>query len=173
MFLLQRGENEYFFSAVDEFKTVELYIFAKTDISVRLFTRKEAMLLAETDGSGIKNGMSGWFTALLALPWLRFFAVRGDDFIGQWRKKEFLSGIDKKLLWQEFVQHQEIFTFLLCGQFNSLQKYFSERLNKRREKKKQLMGAALGRLLGRDDLSFLLDSTQGKAMIMLFLSFAV
>lgn len=163
MFLLQRGENEYFFSAVDEFKTVELYIFAKTDISVRLFTRKEAMFLAETDGSGIKNGMSGWFTALLALPWLRFFAVRGDDFIGQWRKKEFLSGIDKKLLWQEFLQHQEIFTFLLCGQFNSLQKYFSERLNKRREKKKQLMGAALGRLLGRDDLSFLLDSTQGKS----------
>ena len=40
---------------------------------------------------------------------------------------------------------------------------FSERLNKRREKKKQLMGAALGRLLGRDDLSFLLDSTQGKS----------
>lgn len=163
MFLLPRTEGNYFFSALDEFQAVELYLFAKTDMILTLYTLEAVASLVAEQGTPLRCGMREWFRSLLALPWLRFFAVRQDDFVGQWGQKDFLENLQDSELWVHFLEHQNILALLVSGQFHSLQKYFADRLQQRQEKKAKLLGAAIGTLIGREDLSFWLESTQSKA----------
>lgn len=155
MFLIARSDGQYFFSAMDEFKAVELYIFAKTDLIFVLHP------VTEVNSKELRSGMQEWFNALLELPWLRFFAVRKDDFVGQWGQKNFLEAVPDQDLWTVFMEHQNILALLLSGQFHSLKKYFADRLQQRREKKEKLLGAAIGSLTGREDLSFWVETERG------------
>lgn len=163
MFLLTRTEGNYFFSALDEFQAVEFYLFAKTDMILTLYPPEVVAGLVSGQGATLRCGMREWFGSLLALPWLRFFAVRKDDFVGQWGQKDFLANLPDTELWAYFLEHQNILALLVSGQFHSLQKYFADRLQQRQEKKAKLLGAAIGTLIGREDLSFWLEATQGKA----------
>lgn len=163
MFLLTRTEGSYFFSALDEFQAVEFYLFAKTDMILTLYPTEAVASLVSGQGGALRRGMREWFGSLLALPWLRFFAVRKDDFVGQWGQKDFLANLPDMELWAYFLEHQNILALLVSGQFHSLQKYFADRLQQRQEKKAKLLGAAIGTLIGREDFSFWLEATQGKA----------
>lgn len=160
IFLLSRTSGKYFFSALDEFQSVELYVFAKTDLTLTLYAEAAVEQLVVEHQAALRTGMQNWFRMLLELPWLRFFAVRKDDFIGHWSQPDFLEETDLHELWPRFVEHQSIFSLLLSGQFNSLQKYFADRLQDRRDKKLKLMNAALGLLIDQEELSFAIESMQ-------------
>lgn len=162
MFLLIRPAETYFFSALDEFQAVELYIFAKTDVTLLLYPAFESENLLAVNGDGLKDGMREWFKSLLTLPWLRFFAVRKDDFVGQWNCNDFLTELPARELWLTFLEHQSIFALLISGQFHSLQKYFDDRLKQRQEKKSKLLGAVVGILTDNEDLRLLADTDISK-----------
>lgn len=163
MFLLARSSGKYFFGALDEFQDVELYLFAKSDMTLVLYQDDMLELSMDLEAESLLSGMREWFKALLKLPWIRFLAVRGDDFVAQWDKEDFLTGLDKKTLWLTFLEHQNIFALLLSGQFHSLQKYFVDRLELRQDKKRKLMSSAIGVLTDRDELRFWTDISADKS----------
>lgn len=155
MFLLTRAANDYFFAALDEFNSVELYLFATTDVTLQLYERNDEELknLSEDEILSLHFGMKKWFKALLMLPWIHFFASQKDEFVSQWAHIEFLDNIDGNNLWSHFTEHQSIFSLLLSGQFHSLEKYFADRLGQRRVKHAQLMSASIGILLDNKELN--------------------
>lgn len=160
IFLVALKSGNMFFSSINDFSLTELSIYALTDTTVELYTSEEIQSLCINKSDEIKAGMTGWFNNLLTLPWLRFFAVRHDDYIAQWRKDDFLKNIAPEQLWETFLQHQEIFSLLLSGQFISQQKYFVTRLQKRAQKKDKLLEASINILLGDDNLDLWLNSSQ-------------
>lgn len=157
MFLLQRDEGQYFFGLFDEFQSLELFLVAKTSVEIVLYS-SEMMADNGLEPQILRPALQNWFKSLLIHPWLRFFAVRNDEYVGQWNKGAFLNDIADNELWLTFLEHENILALLLSGQLNSLKKYFKERLNRRKEKKQKLIGAAIDILTGADDTEPYIDS---------------
>lgn len=157
MFLLQRDAGQYFFGLFDEFQSIEILVVAKETCDIELY---EADKLAnnQIDSGILLPAMQNWFKSLLVHSWLRFFAVRNDDYVGQWSKPSFLQDAAGGSLWLTFLEHENILALLLSGQFNSLRKYFKDRLERRRQKKQKLIDAAINVLVGADDIETELDT---------------
>ena len=163
LFLLSCSKGAYFFGLQDEFKKVELYLFAKTEVTLHLYGADSLPELLTSGVEQLRHGMRTWFKALLDLQWLYFFAVREDEFVGQWELDDFLKEDNGRELWQTFQEHQKVLALLLFGQFHSLQKYFTNRLEQRRAKKEKLLRASLSTLTGEENFELLVESTKVKA----------
>ena len=153
LFLVSRQAGDYAFPLCDEFQSLEIYLLAREDCELLLYAEEELADNAVADMAAVRGGLRGWFQALLTLPWLRFFAVRNDDYVGRWDKSDFLADVADEQLWLVFLEHQNILALLLSGQFNSLRKYFAERLQKRRQKKERLLQDAVSVLTGEEAAS--------------------
>lgn len=167
MFLLQRDEGQYFFGLFDEFQSVELFVVAKTPAAIEFFS---ADSLADNQVSAdiLRPAMQHWFKSLLTHAWLRFFALRNDEYVGRWSRTDFLRDTEDCSLWLTFLEHENIVALLLCGQFNSLRKSFADRLARRQEKKEKLVNTAIAILTGSDNLAGAVDprkQTEGIAAL--------
>lgn len=151
MFLLQRDEGQYFFGLFDEFQSVELFAVAKSAAVIEFFSAA-ALADNEVPARVLRPAMQDWFKSLLVHAWLRFFAVRNDEYVGRWSRADFLQDTEDSSLWPVFLEHENIVALLLCGQFNSLRKSFEDRLKRRQEKKKKLVNASIAILVGEENL---------------------
>ncbi len=151
MFLLQRDEGQYFFGLFDEFQSVELFAAAKSPAVIEFFSA-DALANNEVPAGVLRPAMQGWFKSLLIHGWLRFFAVRNDEYVGRWSRADFLQDAEDSFLWPVFLEHESIVAMLLCGQFNSLKKSFEDRLERRKEKKEKLVNDSLAILIGEENL---------------------
>lgn len=151
MFLLERGKGQYVFGLYDEFQKLEIFLYAKKPVELAIYNAADAAENCIGDAAGLRDGMRDWFKSLLVLPWLRFFAVRNDDYVGGWNKTDFLLHVKDEQLWLTFLEHENILAMFLSGQFNSLRKYFSQRLEVRRQKKQKLIDASINILTGEED----------------------
>lgn len=163
LFLLVRKQGEYFFGAFDEFQKVELFVFAKTDLSLVIYSSEAAEIVFNEFSEVFVAGMRDWFKHLTELSWVRYFVIQEDELVSQWVKDDFLSNLDNHKCWLTFLEHQNIFALLVSGQFNSLKKYFADRLQKRQAQKIQLMGASVDFLTGKDALGLLIGNLQSRA----------
>lgn len=151
MFLLERRKGQYAFGLYDEFQKLEIFLYAKEQAELVIYSAADAAENCIGNADGLRDGMRDWFKSLLVLPWLRFFAVRNDDYVGSWNKADFLLHVDNEHLWLTFLEHENILAMFMSGQFNSLRKYFSQRLKMRRQKKQKLIDASINILTGEED----------------------
>lgn len=151
MFLLERRQGQFAFALYDEFQKLEIFLYAKDEVELAVYSAADVAENCLGDAAVLRAGMRDWFKSLLVLPWLRYFAVRNDDYVGSWNKADFLLQVDEQNLWLTFLEHENILAMFLSGQFNSLRKYFSQRLKIRREKKQRLIDASIDILIGEED----------------------
>ena len=151
VFLAELTAGQMVFPAADSFAMTELFIYAKTDISLWRFKQAEAALLLPGGIQELRSGMQTWFRTLVELPRLKFLADRGDDMVLQWRKKDFLaSAADATLLWQQFQEHQEILGLLVGMQFQAANKHSDAKIHWREVQSERLLDGAIDHLLNRD-----------------------
>lgn len=161
MFMTRMSKGEDAFSFCDEFKLSELFILAKEETVINIFTKEETESFFVRCNNNpelipiektIRANMKKWFQTLCNLEWIHFFVIRNDEYIGQWPKCEFIDKAAREELWPLFVEHQNILAMFTSGQFAGLKGYINRRLDVRQLRKLKLMDASVKMLTSNDAL---------------------
>ena len=93
---------------MDEFAEIDFLLYAVKDSA--LVERS----FAEVAAQELQPLMQAWFKALGKIGWLKRLAALGDDVLLLWGNGDVLQGpfADTSALMAEFMQHQQIFSFL-------------------------------------------------------------
>lgn len=149
MFLCSREAGQMAFASLDEFESVDMLLYAVEDIELAVWP--EAELAQFSDTEALRTAGRSWFAGLMELSWLQYLADRGDDMVGQWEQADFLAApADSAALWAAVCEHEQILVMLVGMRFKSETKGFSERIELRRHRRRQLVDAAIGNLFDKD-----------------------
>ena len=144
IFLTELAVGEAAFPSMDEFGEIDVTVYAVEDaeFSVTPFAGSEPGALAPQ--------MKRWFGRLVALPWLRLLADRGDDALKQWADGSVLNGAesDEETLYREFAENEGIFAMLLGVRFKSQDKRLGQRMETRAQGQRRLVDETIAELLG-------------------------
>ena len=148
-FLMELEKNETAFPAMDEFKTIDVQIYAVEDSEICLIP------FAEDSAENIKLQMKNWFEKLMELSWLKLLADKGDEELLTWRKRTVLDGA-KNLseLLAEFKNNEQIFAMFLGVHFGAEDKKLNKRVQIRKKSKKYLIENGIRSLLGEEKLNY-------------------
>lgn len=157
MFFTTRTVGDEIYSFCDDFKMAELFVLAKEETTILLFTKEDVERFFSSSHneqqaafeSKVRSNMKKWFQSFLTLEWIHFFVARGDEYVAQWPTCEFIDKASSEELWPLFVEHQNILAMLTSGQFAGLKGYVNRRLDVRQEKKLQMMDASVKMLTSR------------------------
>ena len=146
IFLTELAVGEYAFPSMDDFDMIDILIYAVEDVELSVLP------LAEAEPAAIAPQMRKWFGRLVALPWLRLLADRGDDVLKTWGDGSVLRDRDTDMasLSEAFAENESIFSMLLGVRFQSQDKRLGQRLEKRAKGQRRLVDETIAGLLGED-----------------------
>lgn len=153
-FLSKCAEGELALNLKDDLEQVDLLFFAKSDVELEFYTKEELDQLRQEqpellDVAAARKGLHAWFKKFLEQGSFSFIDIDNDENLIHWRTGELFYNVPAEELWQVAKQHQQILYTLCSAQINRNRSYFSERLQKRYEKKARLSDASVNVLLGR------------------------
>ncbi|MBR1760102.1 MAG: NHLP bacteriocin export ABC transporter permease/ATPase subunit [Schwartzia sp.] len=157
MFLSELAVGDAAFPSMDEFGEIDVlvYVVEDAELEIRPMDGAEPAALAPL--------MRMWFRRLVALPWLRLLADRGDDVLKTWADGSVLEGTetDMAALSQAFAENEAIFAMLLGVSFRSQDKRLGQRMEKRAKGQRRLVDETIAGLLGNE--YFFADDEQDEA----------
>lgn len=141
-YLLELTPHQSAFPSFDEFKQIDILIYAVEDSQIDLIS------FSDKSTEELQSLMQYWFYQLVHLPWLRLLADRGDDMLIPWLTKSVLTNCtSKELLIDTFIENEQIFSMLLGARFQSEEKKLANRLETQQRYKHQLLDEAIDNLL--------------------------
>ena len=148
-FLMELEKNETAFPAMDEFKAIDVQIYAVEDSEVCLIP------FAEDSAENIKIRMKNWFGKLIQLSWLKLLADKGDEELLTWQNRTVLDNAqDLSELLAEFKNNEQIFAMFLGVHFGAEDKRLNRRVQIRAKSKKYLVENGIRSLLGEEKLNY-------------------
>ncbi|MCR5029943.1 MAG: NHLP bacteriocin export ABC transporter permease/ATPase subunit [Selenomonadaceae bacterium] len=160
IFLSELTEREAAFPSMDEFGEIDVLIYAVQDAEFELLP------MAEAEPVALASLMKAWFGQIVALPWLRLLADRGDDVLKTWADGSVLDGnmAEMEPLLHAFSENEAIFAMLLGVRFKSQDKRLGMRLENRAKGQRRLVDATIAELLG-EDISLVDEGGTGDAKL--------
>ncbi|MBR1553729.1 MAG: NHLP bacteriocin export ABC transporter permease/ATPase subunit [Schwartzia sp.] len=149
IFLMELSEGAAAFPSMDElFGEIGVQIYAVED------TEMEIRPLDGASPEALAPLMKAWFGRLVALPWLRLLADRGDDVLKAWGDGTVLDGAetDMKTLSEAFAENESIFAMLLGVRFRSQDKRLGQRMESRAKGQRLLVDKTIADLLGEEHI---------------------
>ena len=148
MFLTELSPGQAAFPSMDEFDMTDVLIYAVEDAEL------ETRPLAEAEPAALALLMKAWFRALVALPWLRLLADRGDDVLRTWADGSVMDGktSDVTTLLEAFADNEGIFAMLLGARFRSQDKQLEARMEHREKIQRRIVDETIAGLLGEESL---------------------
>lgn len=148
-FLMSLEKNEIAFPAMDEFKKIDVQIYAVEDSEICLIP------FTEVSTENIKLQMKNWFGKLIELSWLKLLADRGDEELLTWRHKTVLDNAETlQELLTEFKNNEQIFAMFLGVHFGAEDNKLNKRVQIRTRSKKYLIENGIRSLLGEEKLNY-------------------
>lgn len=148
-FLMELEKNETAFPAMDEFKTIDVQIYAVEDSEVCLMSFTEELM------ENIKLQMKKWFSKLIQLSWLKLLADKGDEELLTWRNQTVLNDAENlSELLAGFKHNEQIFAMFLGVHFGAEDKRLNKRMQIRIKSKKYLVENGIRSLLGEERLNY-------------------
>lgn len=149
IFLAEISAGQAVFPALDEFEVIDIVLYALEDTEYTLTAPQE--LAAEELAVLVKL----WFKKLIALPWLKILADKGDDMLEQWQDGSLLPGpATTAEICAVFVRHENILAMLLGMRFKGEDLRLDRRTRARMENKQKIMHNAIGNLLGEEHIFY-------------------
>lgn len=146
MILMTLEEGGAAFPALDEFKKIDVQIYAVEDSEIEIAPIKN-FSVAE-----ILPLMQNWFYKLVEISWLQLMAQRGDDILKRWQAGNFYTDSSGNIedLEIAFRNNEQIFAMLLGVRFSSEDKKLSARMEVRARQKQRLIEESISNLLGEE-----------------------
>lgn len=151
LFLMEArpDKNNIIIPAYDEFKNVELFIYAMEDCVLN------EVHLDDMDFIAALRSIKLWFRNLSELEWIKRLADLGDDVLQDWGKESFLDKCNNIEEAREMLlEHQGIFTMLLGARFKAQDKRLELRTQTREMYKRYLLDRSVANLLSEDSVAF-------------------
>lgn len=144
-FLMEWQPGQAAFSAYDEFGYIDILIYAVEDSVIQITP------VVDMEPAEFLPLMREWFQKMVALPWLKVLADRGDDMVIPWRRGNVLSEHDDSaMLIKDFIANEQIFSMLLGVRFQSEDKKLSQRIKLRDQQQQRIVDASINNLLGKE-----------------------
>ncbi len=167
-YLVEEGEGEAVFPALDEFGEVRMQIYATED-SELAFVPWDG-----TEADRLRRWADEWFFRLATVPWLRLLADKGDDMLRHWRDKSALSEAQtSEEIERAFRKHEEILAMLLGVRFGSRDKRRGRHLRLQEKSKALLVENGIRMLLGENQLYSEPQEEEGSGALLRTATFAV
>ena len=145
MYLMELNAGAAAFPSFDEFGAIKIEVHALTDSELKTVSANEIV------SSELAQLIRSWFKNLVASPWLRLLADKGDDVLGTWLDGSIIGDAqDNQSLWEIFVDNESIFSMMLGVRFQAEDVRFSRRIARRLKQKNRLVENTLSILLGKD-----------------------
>lgn len=145
MYLMELSAGGAAFPSFDDFGKIKIEVHALTDSELKTVSANE-ITPAE-----LAQLIRSWFKNLVALPWLRLLADKGDDVLETWLDGSVIGEAqDNQSLWEIFIDNENIFSMMLGVRFQSEDVKFSCRIARRLKQKNRLVENTLSILLGKD-----------------------
>lgn len=151
LFLMEArpDKNNIIIPAYDEFKNVELFIYAMEDCVLN------EVYLNDIEFIPALRSIKLWFRNLSELEWIKRLADLGDDVLQDWRKESFLDNCNNIEEAKEMLlENQGIFTMLLGTRFKAQDKRLALRTQTREMYKRYLLDRSVANLLLEDSVAF-------------------
>lgn len=148
IFLMKLEANSAAYPSLDEFGQIDIMLYAVNDSEI------ETVPFSAVSSEDNCKLMKKWFGELIKLSWLRLMADKGDDVLQCWLDENFLNdkAEDAEELLEAFEENESVFSMLLGIRFKAEDGKLSRRLKVRSEHQKNLINAAVGNLLGKDEV---------------------
>lgn len=138
--------GEAAFPSFDEFDEIEIMLYASenSELAKVSSTELEVVELARL--------MCLWFKKLIALPWLKLLADKGDDTLKTWLDDSVIGEEiqDHEKFWATFADNESILSMILGVKFHSKDVEFVQRVQRRLKQKNRLIGDTTALLLGEE-----------------------
>ena len=146
MFLMELSAGEAAFPAFDEFEETEIVLYATEDSELA------KMSPTALEVSELARLMRLWFRKLIALPWMRLLADKGDEQLKPWLDGTVIGEElqDHETLWTTFTDNENIFAMMSGVKFRSDDVKFVQRVQRRLKQKNRLMSSTTSLLLGEE-----------------------
>lgn len=145
MYLMELNAGAAAFPSFDDFEKIKIEVHALTDSELKTVSANE---ITPTE---LANLMRSWFRNLIALPWLRLLADKGDDTLETWLDGSVIGDdLDNQSLWEIFIDNASLFSMMLGVRFQSEDIKFANRIARRLKQKNRLVENTLSTLLGKD-----------------------
>lgn len=147
-FLMELTANAAAYPSFDDFENIDVEVYAVQDSEFEIFSFDEIPADVQI------KWMRTWFKKLVALPYFRLFADKGDDILISWIDGSVLNGGENNLddLLEDFSENEKIFSMFVGIRFKSEDKNTADRLEIRKYHKQNLLNEAIGNLLGEEPL---------------------
>lgn len=167
-YLVEEGEGEAVFPALDEFGEVRMQIYATED-SELAFVPWDG-----TEADRLRRWADEWFFRLAMVPWLRLLADKGDDMLRHWRDKSALSEAQTaEEIERSFRKHEEILAMLLGVRFGSQDRRRARHRRLQEKSKALLVENGIRMLLGENQLYSEPQDEEGSGATLRAATFAV
>ena len=145
MYLMELNAGEAAFPSFDEFDNMKIEVHALTDSEWKTVSANEIA------SSELAQLIRLWFKNLMALPWLKLLADKGDDTLATWLDGSLIGDAqDNQSLWEIFIDNESIFSMMLGVRFQAEDVKFARRIARRLKQKNRLVENTLSILLGKD-----------------------
>ncbi|MBQ6298227.1 MAG: NHLP bacteriocin export ABC transporter permease/ATPase subunit [Selenomonadaceae bacterium] len=145
MYLMELNAGEAAFPSFDDFENIKIEVHALTDSELKTVS------VNEIAPSELAQLIRSWFKNLIALPFLRLLADKGDDTLATWLDGSLIGDSqDNQSLWEIFIDNQSIFSMMLGVRFQAEDVKFTRRIARRLKQKNRLVENTLSILLGKD-----------------------
>ena len=145
MYLMELNAGEAAFPSFDDFEKIKIEVHALTDSELKTVS------VNEIAPSELAQLIRSWFKNLIALPFLRLLADKGDDTLATWLDGSLIGDSqDNQSLWEIFIDNQSIFSMMLGVRFQAEDVKFTRRIARRLKQKNRLVENTLSILLGKD-----------------------
>ena len=147
-FLTELAAGEAAFPAMDaDFEEVETELYATEDSVI------ESVPFGEAPTGWLLPRMRSWLGKLVALPWLRLMADKGDDILLSWRNGTVLEGsVSREELVEAFRRNEQIFSMFLGVRFGAEDRRLARRVKIRENSKRLLVENGIRSLMGEESL---------------------
>ena len=145
MYLMELNAGAAAFPSFDDFEQIKIEVHALTDSELKTVSAEE---IAPAE---LAKLVRSWFKNLIALPWLRLLADKGDDTLATWIDGSVIGdNLDNQSLWETFIENEGLFSMMLGVRFQSENVKFANRIARRLKQKNRLVENTLSILLGKD-----------------------
>ena len=145
MYLMELSAGEAAFPSFDDFEKIKIEVHALTNSELKTVSANE---IAPYE---LAQLIRSWFKNLIALPFLRLLADKGDDTLATWIDGSLIGdSLDNQSLWEIFVDNEGIFSMMLGVRFQAEDVKFTRRIARRLKQKNRLVENTLSILLGKD-----------------------
>lgn len=156
LYLRTKSAGQFVFAFCDEFNMVEVSLLVKETAEIVFYDRNDIEKLCNglpDDGFGmdeltLRRGMQEWFSDLLQLEWVNYYAIHNDEIITRWAEGKFIMEAPPENLPAVFEEHQGVLVMLVIGRFELQNKFYRKRLEETRNRKNYLVTDSLELISG-------------------------